>query len=93
MNAYLLFAKEIKVAMLKENPSVSQDDIDKTVHHKWRHVLSSEEKRPYFDKAEKLRRDAANKQIRKRERARAAAATTAATTAGMTFLFRIRNPN
>jgi len=81
MNAYLLFAKEVKMAMLRENPTVLQEDIDKMVHHKWRHVLSSEDKRPYFDKAEKLRRDAANKQQRKRERARAAAATAAAATA------------
>lgn len=57
--------------MMKDNPSVTQGDIDEMVHHKWRHVLSSEEKRPYFDKAEKLRRDAAAKQQRKRERARA----------------------
>ena len=65
------------MAVLKDDPSVTQDDIDKIVHQKWRHVLSSEEKRPYFDKAEKLRRDAANKQQRKRERARAAAAAAA----------------
>jgi len=84
MNAYLLFAKEVKMAMLRENPSALQDDIDKMVHHKWRHVLSSEEKRPYFDKAEKLRRDAANKQQRKRERARAAAAAEEAVAASPT---------
>jgi len=84
MNAYLLFAKEVKMTMLKANSSILQDDIDKMVHHKWRHVLSSEEKRPYFDKAEKLRRDAANKQQRKRERARVAAAAAAAVTASPT---------
>ena len=82
MNAYLLFAKEVKVAVLKENPLVSQEDVDRLVHSKWRHVLTSEEKRPYFDRAEKLRRDAAIKQQRKRERVRLAAATSAA--AGLT---------
>lgn len=78
MNAYLLFAKEVKMALLKENPAATQEDVDKLVHHKWRHVLTSEQKRPYFDRAEKIRRDAANKQHRKRERARLAATTAAA---------------
>jgi len=77
MNAYLLFAKEVKIATLKENPATTQEDIDKLVHQKWRFVLTSEEKRPYFDRAEKLRRDATNKQQRKRDRARIAAAAAA----------------
>ena len=82
MNAYLIFAKEVKVAVMKSNPSATQDDIDKLVHQRWRHVLTSEEKRPYFDKAEKLRRDAANKQARKRERARLASAASASASSG-----------
>lgn len=79
MNAYLLFAKEVKMAVLKETPSATQDEIDAIVQRKWRFILTSEEKRPYFDRAEKLRRDNANKQQRKRERARAASAAAALT--------------
>jgi len=82
MNAYLIFAKEVKAAVMKSNPSATQDDIDKIVHQRWRHVLTSEEKRPYFDKAEKLRQDAARKQARKRERARLASAASASASSG-----------
>lgn len=77
MNAYLLFAKEVKMAVLKETPSATQEEIDALVLRKWRFVLTSEEKRPYFDRAEKLRRETAYKQQRKRERARAASAAAA----------------
>jgi len=84
MNAYLLYAKEVKMAVHRENPSATQESIDKLVHQQWRHILTSEEKRPYFDRAEKLRRDAAIKQQRKRERSRqlyAAASADPGTTA------------
>jgi len=67
---------------MKSNPSATQEDIDKLVHQRWRHVLTSEEKRPYFDRAEKLRRDAATKQQRKRERARLASAASASASSG-----------
>lgn len=88
MNAYLLFAKEMKMLVLRDNPLATQDDIDKLVHQRWRHDLTSEEKRPYFDRAERLRREAASKQQRKRDRGRVSTVIAASTgsTAGLASL-------